>query len=216
MKYSVAMFDFDGTICDTGPGITRCVAHALERLGIIETDYNMLKRFVGPPLVDCFMKYYGFSREKAVQAVVYYREEYVDRGIYECEIYKGIPETLKRLREAGVKCTVASGKPSELIHRLIKRFELGDCFSFVSGFENGREQKVDIIAHLISELGIENKAEAVMIGDRANDGMGAAGAGVDFIACPYGGYSEEGEFDRYFPVALAARPEQIADYILGD
>lgn len=216
MKYRLAMFDFDGTICDTGPGITRCVAYALKKLGIEEQSEERLKLFVGPPLGGSFMKHYGLSAEDAERAVLYYREEYVDRGLYECSIYKGVPEMLRRLREGGVVCAVASGKPVEMIHRLIERYSLGGCFSYVSGMEGGREQKADIIKHLLSELRVTDRADAVMIGDRANDALGAAGAGVDFIACPYGGYAADGEFDSYNCVLSAEKPQQIADFILAD
>ena len=85
------IFDFDGTLFDTGPGILRSVQYALERFGIRETDLGKLRKFVGPPLVDSFMELYGMPPEQAKEAVAFYRERYTPVGLLECEPYPGMP-----------------------------------------------------------------------------------------------------------------------------
>ena len=90
------IFDFDGTLFDTGPGILRSVQYALERFGIRETDLGKLRKFVGPPLVDSFMELYGMPPEQAKEAVAFYRERYTPVGLLECEPYPGMPELLER------------------------------------------------------------------------------------------------------------------------
>ncbi|MBQ2319037.1 MAG: HAD hydrolase-like protein, partial [Clostridia bacterium] len=111
MKYKFVLFDLDGTITDPFEGITNSIIYALKKFGIEETDKNKLVPFIGPPLVDSFAKYYGFSHGCALAAVGYYREYYADKGIFECMLYDGIAELLRELKESGVKVIMATSKP---------------------------------------------------------------------------------------------------------
>ena len=67
-KFDLILFDLDGTLTDSGEGITKSVQYALAKLGIEEPDLDNLRKFIGPPLIDSFEKYYGFSRETAIRA----------------------------------------------------------------------------------------------------------------------------------------------------
>ena len=86
-KYESVLFDLDGTLTDSAPGITACVQYALEKMGKPEEDADKLRCFVGPPLKDQFMSYAGFSEEEALEAVRYYRERYTKSGMYENSLY---------------------------------------------------------------------------------------------------------------------------------
>ena len=101
------LFDFDGTLFDTGEGILRSVQYALEGFGIHETDTARLRKFVGPPLLDSFSELYAMTPEQAQAAVARYRERYLPVGIYECTLYPGIPELLEQLRAHGFRSTKA-------------------------------------------------------------------------------------------------------------
>ena len=92
-----ALFDLDGTPTESGPGITRSVAYSLRKFGISEPDQKKLDRFVGPPLIDSYMRYYGFSYEQAKQAVVYYREYYETKGLFENRVYDGVEDGIERV-----------------------------------------------------------------------------------------------------------------------
>jgi len=98
--YDVILFDLDGTLTDPGVGITNSVAYALKKYGIEVTDKKSLYSFIGPPLNDSFMKYYGFSEEKAMEAIMVYREYFREKGIFENEVYKGIPELLEMIKKS--------------------------------------------------------------------------------------------------------------------
>ena len=111
------LFDFDGTLFDTGEGILRSVQYALEGFGIHETDTARLRKFVGPPLLDSFSELYAMTPEQAQAAVARYRERYLPVGIYECTLYPGIPEMLARLRAHGFRVAVATGKPTRRASR---------------------------------------------------------------------------------------------------
>ena len=85
--YKAILFDLDGTLTESGEGITKSVQYALEKIGKPESDLEKLKVFVGPPLLDQFMKYADLDEETARKAVEYYRERYADTGIFENQVY---------------------------------------------------------------------------------------------------------------------------------
>ena len=84
--FDTILFDLDGTISDSGPGITRSVAYSLKKFGIIIDDISTLNYFVGPPLKDSFKNNFGFDEEQSEKAVEYYREWYRDKGIHETTV----------------------------------------------------------------------------------------------------------------------------------
>ena len=131
----IILFDLDGTITDSQLGITRSAAYALERFGIHIEDPSTLKFFVGPPLHDSFVEHYGFSTEDASRAVDTYREYYREKGIFENEVYPGVPEMLQRLKENGRRIIMATSKPTVFARRILEHFSLDGYFSYVSGAE---------------------------------------------------------------------------------
>ena len=100
-NYATYLFDLDGTITDSSLGITNSVIYALKKFGIEETDRKKLYRFIGPPLTDSFARFYGFDEEQCEMGVVYYREYYSDRGIFENRVYDGFEDLLIGLKKAG-------------------------------------------------------------------------------------------------------------------
>ena len=104
--YQIVLFDLDGTLTDSGLGITNAVAYALDKFGIQVKDRSELNVFVGPPLKESFMRYYGLTPEECDKAVKYYREYYQDRGLFENEVYWGIPELLKYLKETALRASL--------------------------------------------------------------------------------------------------------------
>ncbi len=103
MEKEYLLFDLDGTLTDPKEGITKSVRHALKAYNIEVEDLDTLCCFIGPPLKDSFIEYYGFSEEDAVNAIGVYREYFSDRGIFENEVYEGIEEMLKALTSSGKK-----------------------------------------------------------------------------------------------------------------
>lgn len=188
--YKTAFFDLDGTLTESGIGITRSVAYALRKFGIEETDQAKLDRFVGPPLIDSFMRFYGLSYEDAVQAVVYYREYYSVTGIFENRVYDGVVEMLQQLKAAGVQCILATSKPDGYANRILEHFALAEYFDFVAGatMDERRTKKEDVIAYALSQTCAEN---VVMIGDREHDILGGKKNGLDTIGVLYGYGSRE-------------------------
>ncbi len=195
-KKKIILFDLDGTLTDPGVGITNSVMYALEKYGITVSDKSELYKFIGPPLMQSFEKYYGFDQNKAERAVALYREYFQDRGIFENEIYDGIQQLLDALKVQGKVIGLATSKPEIYAKQILEHFGLDDYFDFVSGsMLNGeRTDKGEVIAWAIQLLGERARytlEEMVMIGDREHDVIGARKNGLASIGVLFGYGSRE-------------------------
>ena len=191
--FKTILLDFDGTVFETGEGITKCVQYALKKFGI-DSELSDLYCFCGPPLVDMFMEKYGFSREDALKAVEYYRERYSVTGWQECSVYPGIREMTALLRSEGRQVAVATSKPTAYAMKIMARQGMENDFDLVMGceFDGTRSAKWEVIQAAVSELSA-NKDTTVMVGDRKYDVLGAHRCGIPCIGVEYG-YAEPGEF----------------------
>lgn len=187
-EYKYVIFDLDGTVTDSAIGITNSVAYALKRWNIEVEDKSELNCFVGPPLAQSFEKYYGFSKEQALEAVEEYRVYYRDRGIFENLVYPGIPELLAELRARGKKVVLATSKPEYFAKQILDHFDLAKYFDFAAGatMDSSRTKKGLVIKYALSELGVTDMSECVMVGDRDQDVNGARENGIDCIGVLYG------------------------------
>jgi len=192
LKYDCYLFDFDGTICDTGEGIRRSVAYALEKLGRPVPEEAVLNRFIGPPLHDSFMELCGLDDAGAEHAIEVYRERYLDIGLYEAQVYPGIAQLLKALHESGAWVALASAKPTMMIERLTKHFGLDRWIDAVSGTTLGRHSadERDLLLAALPEGA--DRARACMAGDRRFDVEAAKALGMCAAGADYG-YSVPGE-----------------------
>lgn len=209
------IFDFDGTLFDTGKGIMRSVQYALAHYGIRETDEARLRKFVGPPLVESFETFYHMPEAQAREAVAIYRERYVPRGLLECTPYPGIPALPGRLRARGFRLGVATGKPTEMAQIILQNHGMETAFDCVYGSEPDglRAKKEEAIAAVLAHLGC-GAAEALMIGDRRYDVEGARLCGVDCVGVSYG-YAEPGELERAGAVRVVPGVAELEAYLLS-
>ena len=175
MKYKYYLFDLDGTLTDSGIGITNSVMYALEKFGIHVSDRSELYPFIGPPLTDSFRKYFGFTEDQALQAVEYYREYFRAGGIFENEVYKGIPEMLEELKARNAVIALSTSKPYEFSVQILEHFGLRQYFDFIGAATmDGRvSKKADVIRQILDELGDIDAASVLMVGDRDQDVDGA-------------------------------------------
>lgn len=193
-SYETALFDLDGTLIDSGEGVTNSVAYSLKKFGIEVTDQTELYPFIGPPLHESYMRFYGFSKEKAMQAVEYYREYYREKGIYENRIYEGVEALLQRLYDKGITLIVATSKPELFARQILKQLNLADCFTCIAGanMDGTMTKKAEVISYALTAGGVSDYSKAIMIGDREYDIFGAKAAGIDALGVlyGYGGYEE--------------------------
>ena len=183
------LFDLDGTLTDSAPGITRCVQYALTYLGRPKYAPEELNCFLGPPLHQQFMEFAGLTSEEADIAVEQYRERYNGLGIFENEVYDGIPEMLTFLKGHGKRLGVASSKPQVYVEQILRHFKLYDMFEVVVGSEmdGTRTDKAEVVEEALHRLGFENKRDRViLVGDRSHDAAGAARCGIACMGAAYG------------------------------
>ena len=214
MKYSAILFDFDGTITDSGLGITRSVAYACEKMGVAVPDEATLRKFVGPPLMHSFMEYVGLDEDRATRAVGLYRERYNVDGWRESKIYPGITPLLKSLKKRGVYLAVASGKPQIFIERIVDYFGLTPYFDKIVGIqtENTRADKQVLITQALPK-GIPLR-EAVMVGDRKYDMAAARTLGLRAVGALYG-YGTREELIESGADEIAADVAALRDILLA-
>lgn len=197
MNYKGILFDLDGTLTASGEGITRSVQYALEKMGKPELgkDRKKLEIFVGPPLLEQFMNYGGFSEEEAAEAVKYYRERYSVTGIFENKPYPGVKELLEGLKEKGLVLAVASSKPDQMVKIVLKHFHLDTYFDVILGSDISRPRmtKAEVIMQVLEKMNcLDKRNQVIMVGDRHYDVLGAKEAGLSCIGVTYGyGTKEE-------------------------
>lgn len=214
--YDIILFDLDGTLTDPGLGITNAVAHALRRFGIPVPPRTELYKFIGPPLVDSFMEYYGMTKEQADTAVVYYREHYRDTGLFENAVYDGIDTMLARLTAAGKTPVLATSKPEVFARRILEHFDLDRYFRFVAGatLDGSLSTKGDVIAHALNLCQPEDLRRVVMVGDRKHDILGAKENGLDSIGVLYG-YGDRPELEQAGATYIAPTVAELEALLLG-
>ena len=219
--YETYLFDLDGTITDPGIGITDSVMYALAKYGITVDERSQLYRFIGPPLLDSFMDFYGFDENKAEQAVAYYREYYRDKGIYGCYVYDGMEMLLQTLKAKGCHILLATSKPEPFAKQILEHFNLSQYFDVIAGsdFENVRNTKAKVITYALTVFAHNNgrkieeiKSSAVMVGDRFHDVKGAAENAIPTIGVTFG-YGTREELVEAGAAYIAATPQEIADPI---
>lgn len=215
LNYDYIFFDLDGTLTDSAPGILNSVMYALEHYGIRVQDRGELRRLIGPPLIDSFRNFYGFSDEDAWNATMVYREYFADRGLFENDVYPGIPETLRQLKDAGKHLIVATSKPETYSVRIVEHFGLAKYFDFVAGaaMDETRTKKDEVIEYALERCGFPDRGNVLMIGDREHDILGAKKCGMACMGVLYG-YGSREELESAGACWLAADASEIANLIL--
>ena len=215
--YMYYLFDLDGTITDPGEGITNSVAYALEHFGIRVEDKTQLYPFIGPPLLDSFRRFYGFSEKQADEAVKTYREYYRAEGIHQNLLYPGISDVLKTLHDKEKILAVATSKPEPFARQILEHFGLAQYFTFIGGatFDVSRSKKADVIRYVLETLHVEDKRQVLMIGDRSHDIIGAKANGLDAMGVLYG-YGCIEEFKGAGADHIAKSPKDILKQILEE
>ena len=212
-KPTYCFFDLDGTITDSAPGITGSVRYAMNKMGKEIPDGLDLRCFIGPPLLYGFSTFCGMSEADSIRAVELYRENYRAGGMLDCRVYDGIRNTLEALSERGVTLVLATCKPHEFATRILAHFDLLRYFSFVSGpeMDGTRNTKAEVIAYALEHFGITDKSSVLMIGDRADDVIGAAANAIDCAGVLWG-FGSQDELKRAGAVAVLNIPSDILAY----
>lgn len=217
MKANVILFDLDGTLTDSAPGIINSIRYALEKHGLDVPEENELRKFVGPPLKEQFQKVFGLSDAEGEEMVASYREYYSTKGIYENRVYEGIPEMLSRLRKAGVRLMMATSKPEKYARIIAEHFRFAEYFEYMGGacMDGTRTDKYAVIEYVLDTCKVTDRDHVVMVGDRSHDMVGAKRAGIHSLGVLYG-YGSREELEESGAELFAETPEEAADILLDE
>lgn len=212
--FKYILFDLDGTLTDPKVGITTCAQYALASVGIDEPDLDKLEPFIGPPLHESFMQFYGFDKDMAMKLVEKYRERFNHIGIFENEIYPGIPKMLQTLKEKGCKISIASSKPTVLVERILVHFDIKQYFDSVVGsnLDGSRTKKEEVVEEALHQLACV-KEETAMVGDRKFDIEGAKAFGLTSIGVSFG-YAAENELEEAGADYIVDSVEELQEILL--
>ncbi len=217
----VVLFDLDGTLTDPGLGITNSVMYSLNKFGIRVEDRSELYKFIGPPLLNSFMEFYSFDEEQAEQAVIYYREYFKEKGMFENKVYDGIPELLEQMKKEKMLLVVATSKPEPFAVQILEHFNLSQYFDVIAGsdFENVRNTKTKVIAYALEQLAKLSSKDisvlrkcAIMVGDRSHDVVGAKENDIQSIGVLFG-YGDREELEGAGADFIVEQPSNIWDSI---
>lgn len=209
--YKAVIFDFDGTVADTGEGILRSLQYSFSAMGREVPDMSDLKRFIGPPVYYSYTHFYGVSEDEVELYIKKYRERYKEKGIYECALYDGMRGLILELKSRGVKTGIASSKPEHLIYSVADFLGVTDLFDAVAGVksDNSRHStKKDIILEAMEKLEETDREKVLMVGDRCFDIEGARAAGVKSCGALWG-YGNKEEFLEYKADFIAEKPLDV-------
>lgn len=197
-NFDLILFDLDGTLTDSGDGIMKCVQYALRNYGIEENNPENLRRFIGPPLIDSFQNFYGFSKEESIEVRKVFNERYLPIGWMENHPYPGIYNVLETLKAEGKMLAVATSKPEDTANRVLEYFDLRKYFDVVCAApKNGMNgEKVGRILAAMEEAKAKGcpARRPVMVGDTKFDVLGAHECGIPAVGVTWG-YALEGEFE---------------------
>lgn len=227
--FQYCLFDLDGTLTDPKEGITKSVQHALKHFGIDEEDLSRLEPFIGPPLIDSFMEFYGFDEAKAREAVDVYRERFAPIGVLENSLIPGTQQMLSHAKEKGIHMAVASSKPLCFVRQILEHFNIDQYFEVVIGSELDGSgcAKEEVVEKALARLGVSTMDKekrhlcCAMIGDRKFDIQGAKAHALTGIGVSFG-YAAEGELEEAgaeyivdtmaeLEELLTGRPDEMSD-----
>ena len=218
MKYKLVIFDFDGTIADTGEGIIKSLVYALEKHSVPVPDEKFLRRFIGPPIYDSFINDYGATEENVFDFIKSYRERYFVKGIYECELYEGVVHMLKEIRKAGYLTGIASSKPEKLIYDVMNYTEITPLFDAICGVdldESKKKSKAELIMLCAEKLGVEDTDSIIMVGERFYDIDGAKNAHTASAGMLYG-YGSREEFEEHNADFIFGSAKELEEFLLSE
>lgn len=215
MKYDAIIFDFDGTVADTGRGVKNAIKYALGQFSIPVGDESRLDYFIGPPLYEGFTHVYGVDDEMSNALVDAYRVYYGKQGVFECDPYPGMLELLGELKEAGVKLSVASSKPKHFLDMVIPFIGADKYFDCIVGPElkNHDSNKTKLVLSACKAMGVEPSKKVAMIGDRFYDIEGANAAGVTSVGVEYG-YGSREEFLKYNADSIVCDMNELRNILI--
>ena len=212
LNYDAILFDVDGTLIDSAPGIINTLEEVFSQMGVDTTNVD-LRRYLGPPLRKSFGEHFA-DPALIEKATGLYRDSYAVKGSHECTPYSGAAGMLRRLKDAGLLLCTATSKPTAVVTPILEEKGLAPFFDFIGGasMDESRDTKTDVVRYVLDQPMMQGK-RVLMVGDRNDDMRGAADCGLDAAGALYG-YGSREELEPFHPVLLAESCADLADQIL--
>ncbi len=207
------IFDLDGTLFNTGPGIVAAIKETVKNEGLKLLPDQVYDSFIGPPIEESFCRFYGADTKEGVRLAVKFREFYGrDEYLYRIEEYEGMRQTLKELKERGVKTALATYKKEFMAQKICRHTGYDKLLDSIHGSEpDGKRTKPDIIRLCMQDCGSGSKG-TIMAGDTDLDAEGAKVAGIDFVGVTYGsGFDKKEDILKYEGARAVDSPKEILD-----
>lgn len=211
-KYDAVLFDVDGTLIHSQPGILHSFAHTFRSLGVDPEGID-LHRYLGPPLRWSFAQHFS-GEEQVEQAVEIYRVWYAEYGMHECELYPGVVPMLEALRAKGVLLCTATSKPTAVVEPILQEKGIYGLFDVVGGasMDKSVDTKTAVMRQVLASPLLAGKT-CLMVGDRRDDMQGARDCRVDAAGILYG-YGSEEELAAWQPVCMAHSCAELLRFVL--
>ena len=212
--YDLVIFDLDGTLADTSPGILNSIRYVQQKMRLPAITKEQMYSHVGPPMEESYRRNFGLEGEELRRAVELHKEYAVKQGYREIEVYPGIPQLLGRLHREGVKTAVATLKAQATAEKIFAEFGLSRMFDLVLGTDAAAPKtKAQLLEECIAKLQC-TKARTVLIGDSKYDAEGALQAGIDFIAVTYGfGFKSAADAAVYSPTVVCDTVREMENFL---
>lgn len=214
--WSSVLFDLDGTILDSAPGIISALTDTFKFLGLPVPSPDELMHYIGPPLLASLQERAGLPEDKAREALEIYRRDFRRDGAFNSAVFPGVVGLFESLRDAGVPLAIATSKPEEQARAILDHFELTDYFTAIAGASesDARTSKDHVVGHALRELSAQGAdvSHAVLVGDRIYDVEGAAAHNVPTIIVEWGYGSPE---EATGAIATVCSADRLRELLLG-
>lgn len=208
-QYDLVIFDLDGTLLDTSPGVFGSVRYAEQTLKLNPVADEELCEFVGPPPKDMYKKKYNLSDEDAMKATNAHRKYGIEKAIYEAEKYDGLEEVLRKLKDRNIKLAVATLKKQKIAETVLGNFDIRNYFDAIVGMND--EENLTKKMTIEKAIEMTEASKALMVGDSEYDYQGALEANVDFVGVLYGfGFKR----DKPYSFKTVSTPMDLLYYIV--
>ena len=197
-RYKLIIFDLDGTLADTSPGILNSVRYVQQKMNLPEISLQAMYTHVGPPMEESYNRNFNLEGDKLKEAVRFHKEYAVEQGYKELELYPDIVDTLDILKSQGYLLAIATLKSEITAKKIFDELDLTRKFDIIVGTnQKDLVTKEQVLIKCIEELGAE-KEQAILVGDSAYDAIGAEKVQIDFLAVTYGfGFKKEEDVSLY-------------------
>lgn len=212
--FDMVIFDVDGTLLDTSEGLKSSVNYTIKQHGLSPLSDEILDTFIGPPIQDSFAKAYGLEGEILQELATTFRDRYKEYDLLKAKPYEGIYEVFEKLCQKGIKLAIATYKRQDYAVAILKHFGFDRYTDIMYGGDHENKlKKRDIIEKCLTDMGISEYSNAVMIGDSDNDAIGAMNIGTKFIGVTYGyGFKNVEDVEKYPTIGVAKTPLELLKY----